>query len=135
MENVYLARPRKLCFACGSHNQCIDPCPYHQHILTIDYSQIFHHKQVVNKGAHVIVCGETYCYSYLSWGHGTVHSSALPDKLSIHGNTYYFLFIVKNTPFLYLLVQYLSFYHNVMLMSNYTFIISAIFNMTMKFQK
>ena len=35
--------------------------------------QIFHHKQVVNKGAHVIVCGETYCYSYQIWGHRTVN--------------------------------------------------------------
>ena len=26
-----------------------------------------------NKGAHVIVCGEIYCYSYLSRGHRTVH--------------------------------------------------------------
>ena len=33
----------------------------------------FHHKQGFNKGAHVIVCGEIYCYLNLSWGHGTVH--------------------------------------------------------------
>ena len=53
------------------HAQIHDP--QNQHILTIEYNQIFHHKQVVNKGTHVIVCGETYCYSYLSLGHGTVH--------------------------------------------------------------
>ena len=39
----------------------------------------FHHKQVVNKGAHVIVYGETYCYSNLSWGHGIVHSERIQD--------------------------------------------------------
>ena len=33
--------------------------------------------KVVNcyKGAHVIVCGETYCYPYLSWVHRTTHTS------------------------------------------------------------
>ena len=41
--------------------------------ITMEYSKIFHHKQVVNKGAHITVCGETYCYSYLCWGYGTVH--------------------------------------------------------------
>ena len=58
-------------YSCGTGRwSCIDPWPYHKHILTINCS-FFHHKQVVNKGAHVY--GETYCYSYLSWGHGTVH--------------------------------------------------------------
>ena len=37
--------------------------------LQLDFSP----QQVVNNGAHVIVCGETYCYLNLSWGHGTVH--------------------------------------------------------------
>ena len=47
------------------------------YILTIDYSYIFHRKQVVNKVAHVFVCGETFCYSYLSWGHRTVYGPFL----------------------------------------------------------
>ena len=37
-------------------------------------------QQVVNKGAHVIVCVETYCYLNLSWGHGTVHLKSNKNK-------------------------------------------------------
>ena len=47
--------------------------PMHRSMTLLTYlNNRSHHKQVVNKGAHVIVCGETYRYSYLSWSHGTV---------------------------------------------------------------
>ena len=36
-------------------------------------------QEVLNKGAHVIVCGETYCYSNLSLGHGTVHYTSFSE--------------------------------------------------------
>ena len=44
-----------------------------------------------NKGEYVIVCGETYCYSYLSWGHRTVHYSYLTKKNLKLFNTKYFV--------------------------------------------
>ena len=49
----------------------------------------FHHNQIINEGAHVIVCGETYCFSYLSRGHRTVHYNRVLLVMTIDGSAFY----------------------------------------------